>query len=928
MTAEQKARQKIDRLLQDGGWLVQDRAAMNISAGPGVAVREFQLQSGPVDYGLYVDGKVIGVIEAKPEGHTLTGVEIQSAKYTSGLPANLPNYRIPLPFAYETTGTETQFTNSIEPDFRSRPVFTFHRPEELLRLVKLERQVRDRLRHVPPLDTARLWDVQVRAIQSLEHSLADNRPRSLIQMATGAGKTFTACNFCYRLVKFAQARRILFLVDRTNLGKQTLNEFQQFVTPDNSYKFTEEFTVQHLRKNTIDPAANVVVTTIQRLYSMLKGEEEFDEGNEEGSAYETALATRKVPMPVVYNPKLPIGTFDFIVVDECHRSIYNIWRDVLLYFDAFLIGLTATPTKQTIGFFNGNLVQQYTHDNAVADGVNVGYDVYRIETQVTKDGAKLAKEPGMFIPRRDRRTRARRLAELDDDLTYTSNQLDRDVVNENQMRLVIRTFRDKLFTDIFPGRTDVPKTLAFAKTDLHADDLTRIIREEFGKGNDFCQKITSKTTGRKPEDLLNEFRNSYNPRVAVTVDMIATGTDVKPLECLLFMRNISSASYFEQMKGRGCRIVKPDDLRKVTPDARFKDRFVIVDAVGVCESDKTASKPLDRKPSVALDKLLNTIAAGAVDADLVSTLASRLARLEQAADPEQQQRVATASGTGSGLAKLSESLLASIEPEAVARRAAANFSLPPGQEPTEEQLNQAEHESMREAVKPFHNPRLREAILEAKASTEQVMDEVTPDVLLRAEFDAAAKQKAQSIVRDFQKFIETHKDEIDALRLLYSKPYKSGLRYRQVRELAVKLAVPPFYVDPKEPQTVARLWNAYEAVEPDKVKGKGGNSLVDLIALVRHAIRPQEPLVPVGAAVDERYRQWLAEKEKAGAAFTPDQRQWLDAIKDHIAKSLAIEQDDFEDVPFNQMGGLGRAAEVFGDRLPIILGELNERLAA
>ena len=307
-------------------------------------------------------------------------------------------------------------------------------------------------------------------------------------------------------------------------------------------------------------------------------------------------------MPVVYNPKVPIETFDFIIIDECHRSIYNVWRQVLEYFDAFLIGLTATPTAQTIGFFNGNLVQDYSHEKAVVDGVNVGYDVYRIETKVTKDGATLAKEPGQFVPHRDRRTRKKKLKELDDDLTYTANDLDRDVVAMDQIRLVVRTFRDRLFTEIFPGRTEVPKTLVFAKTDLHADDIVKVIREEFGRGNDFCQKITSKTTGKKPDDLLNEFRNSYNPRIAVTVDMIATGTDVKPLECLLFMRNINSASYFEQMKGRGCRVIKSDDLLSVTPDAKQKTHFVIVDAVGVCETDKTTSKPLDRKPSVSAGK--------------------------------------------------------------------------------------------------------------------------------------------------------------------------------------------------------------------------------------------------------------------------------------------------------------------------------------
>ena len=451
----------------------------------------------------------------------------------------------------------------------------------------------------------------------------------LIQMATGSGKTYTACSFCYRLIKYAHAKRVLFLVDRNNLGRQALNEFQQYRSPYTNYLFTEEFNVQRLTKNTVDPASKVCITTIQRLYSILKGEPEFEETNEESSLFESESPLIREPLPVVYNPSIPIETFDFIVIDECHRSIYNIWRQVLEYFDVFMIGLTATPTAQTAGFFRGNLVQDYSHEKAVADGVNVGYDVFRIETQISAGGATLKKEPGYFVPRRDRRTRKKRYEELDNDLTYTANQLDRDVVAESQLRLVIRTFRDRLFTDIFPGRTEVPKTLVFAKTDLHADDIVKVMREEFGKGNDFCQKITSKTTGRDPNELLSEFRNSYFPRIAVTVDMIATGTDVKPLECLLFMRNIRSASYFEQMKGRGCRVISSDDLQGVTPDARHKSRFVIVDAVGVCEQDKTASRPLDRKPSVPLEKLLQMVAQGIVHPDLTSALAARLARLAQ-----------------------------------------------------------------------------------------------------------------------------------------------------------------------------------------------------------------------------------------------------------------------------------------------------------
>ena len=931
MTPEQKARQQIDRQLELAGWIVQDYAQMHITAGLGVAVREFPLTTGFADYMLYAHAKAIGSVEAKPEGFGLMGVAEQSTKYSIGLPALLPKWEVPLPFAYESTGTECRFTNRKEPDARSRLVFTFHRPEELIRLVNLDTQVRGRLQEMPELNTGNLWKVQIESIRNLEKSLALNKPRALIQMATGSGKTFTAVNFCYRLIKYADAKRILFLVDRNNLGKQTLNEFQQFVSPVNGYKFTEEYSVQHLKKNTIAPAAKVCITTIQRLYSMLKGEEDFQEENEEGSLFETENALFKEPLPVVYNQKIPIEMFDFIVVDECHRSIYNIWRQVLEYFDASLIGLTATPTKQTIGFFGSNLVQDYAHEQAVVDGVNVGYDVYRIETKITKDGAKLAREPGVFVPHRDRRTKGKKYKELDDDLTYTANQLDRDVVSENQIRLVVGTFKDRL-PEIFPGRTEVPKTLVFAKTDLHAEDIVRILREEFGKGNDFCQKITSKSTGKKPDELLSEFRNSYFPRIAVTVDMIATGTDVKPLECLIFMRNIRSLGYFEQMKGRGCRVVDPDVLQSVTPDAKHKTHFVIVDAVGVCEDEKSATKPMDRKPSVPLDKILNLVAAGAATDDVVSTLASRLSRLDKEVDPIQQAAIQKVSG-GKTLAELSAGLLKSIDPDANTALAVEKFNIPEGPngeppEPTESQVVEVEREQMATALKAFHDPKLREAILAAKRSLEQVIDEQTPDQLLRAGFDAQALEKAKSMLTSFREFLDENKDQIEALQVLYSQPYRAGLKFRHVKELASKLNQPPFFVDPNRPESLTRLWQAYEVVEPDKVRGKGGKQLVDVIALVRHAMDPNTTLAPVRMTVQERYQQWMAEKQTSGVIFTADQRKWLDAIKDHIAASLNIEQDDLEEVPFNSIGGLGRAYELFGDTLNAILDELNERLAA
>jgi type I restriction enzyme, R subunit len=921
MTPEKQARVLIDQHLRDAGWIVQDPKGINLSEGLGVAVREFPLNSGFADYLLYVDGKAIGVVEAKPEGFPLKGVETQSSKYTFGLPKDLPHYHLPLPFAYETTGTATQFTNSLEPDPRSREVFSFHRPEELLRLVAKDDQVRGLLRKMPPLDAGQLWLVQIASITNLEKSLAKNDPRALIQMATGSGKTFTAVNFCYRLIKYAGAKRILFLVDRNNLGKQTLNEFQQFSSPSTGYKFTEEYEVQRLTGKTISPSSKICVTTIQRLYAMLANKE-LDEDAEEGSLFESDTSLVKEPMSVAYNPAIPIETFDFIVIDECHRSIYNLWRQVLDYFDAFLIGLTATPTKQTIGFFNGNLVQDYGHEQAVLDNVNVGFDVFTIETKVTKEGATLAKEPGLFIPHRDRRTKTTKYKELDDDLTYTAGQLDRDVVNKSQIRLVIETFKNKL-PEIFPGRTEVPKTLFFAKTDQHAEDIVQIIREVFGRGNDFCQKITSKTTGVKPDDLLNQFRNSYDPRIAVTVDMIATGTDVKPLECLVFMRNVKSLGYFEQMKGRGCRVVSPDELSKVTPDAKVKTHFVIVDCVGVCEEEKSATKPLDREPSVPLDKLLELVSKGVANDDLASSIASKLVRLDQRLDDNQREMIQEASG-GKNLQQISADLLTSIDPDKNTEEAKARFRV---DEPTEEQVAKMEKEKVAEALKAFHQPKLREAILSVRRSLDQVIDEQTPDVLLKAGFSEEALLKARTMLTSFRKFIEDNKDEIEAIKILYSRPYRAGLRFKHIKELANKLNQPPFYVDPSRPESLIRLWQAYELVEPGKVKGKGGKQLVDVVALVKHAIDPSTPLAPMGMTVEERYLEWLGEKEKAGVTFTVDQRKWLDAIKDHIASSLAIEQDDLEEVPFNTIGGLGRAYELFGDRLAPILDELNMRLA-
>ncbi len=449
MKPEEKTRELIDQQLKNAGWEVQDYKRINLSSNLGIAVREFPLKGGiTADYLLFVNKRAIGVIEAKPEGTTLGGVSEQSQRYLESLPENIPHYQIPLPFSYEASGTEIFFRDIRDPEYRSRRVFYFHKPQTLQEWAEDKTTLRQRLKELPvkyPLNKEGLRDAQYEAIKNLEISLAQNKLRALIQMATGSGKTYVAVAESYRLIKYAKAKRILFLVDRANLGRQTLREFQNYITPDDGRKFTELYNVQLLNSKVIDPVSKVCISTIQRMYSILKGEE-LEEELDEKSLFELEEKIKK-PLEVEYNPKVPIETFDFIIVDECHRSIYNLWRQVLEYFDAFIIGLTATPAKHTIAFFNKNLVMEYPHEKAVADGVNVPYDVYRIKTKISEQGAKI--DAGFNVKKRDKLTREQRWELLDEEVEYNSKQLDRSVVVPDQIRTIIRTFKEKLFTDLY-----------------------------------------------------------------------------------------------------------------------------------------------------------------------------------------------------------------------------------------------------------------------------------------------------------------------------------------------------------------------------------------------------------------------------------------------------------------------------------------------
>ncbi|WP_062375641.1 DEAD/DEAH box helicase family protein [Halomonas sp. KX33721] len=909
-TPEQAARDKIDKRLRACGWHVQDKDTLDFNAGLGIAVREYQTSIGPADYVLFVDRQAVGIIEAKPDswGAWLTSVEEQSAGYANAK-LKWVTLNESLPFIYECTGQVTRFTSTQDPVPRSREVFSFHRPETLSIWLQAPHSFRSGLASLPSLNHEGLRDCQITAITNLEASLKADKPRALVQMATGSGKTFTAITQAYRLLKHAGARRILFLVDTKNLGEQAEQEFMAFIPNDDNRKFTELYNVQRLNSPSIASDNQVVISTIQRMYATLKGEELSEGAEEEHPAEHTWRP--KEPVPVVYNPKLPPEYFDVVVIDECHRSIYNLWRQVIEYFDSYLIGLTATPDNRTYGFFQKNVVSEYTHENAVADKVNVGNDVYLIETEITQKGETL--KPEQLIEKRQRDTRAKRWETQDDELAYAATQLDRSVVNPDQIRTVIRAFHDK-WPEIFPGRKELPKTLIFAKTDSHADDIIQTVRQEFNEGNDFCRKITN--GAKNPKSSLSAFRNDYYPRIAVTVDMIATGTDVKPLECLMFMRDVKSKNYFEQMKGRGTRVMKADDLQKVSPSAQAKTHYVIVDAVGVTKSLKTASQPLDSKPSIPFKDLAMGLMMGDRSEETVSSLAARLARLDHKLSADDHQKITAEAGTS--LAAIVSDLFNAIDPDKVEADAKAAGH----PEPDDAAMQTAREVRIKQAANIFTGP-LINLMDTVRRDNEQTIDHENLDTLLRTEWAGSVAENAQQITREFEAYLDENRDQIEALTIYFNTPARrSEVTYAMIKDVLQKLT------NDRPRLAPLTVWQAYAHL--DEYKGSNpASDLTALVALIRRVTGLDATLTPHTERVRRNFQNWVLNRHAGhGEKFTEEQMEWLRMIRDHLATSFTIERDDLDMAPFDSRGGLGQMYALFGDNMDDMMTEINKALSA
>jgi type I restriction enzyme R subunit len=725
---------------------------------------------------------------------------------------------------------------------------------------------------------------------------------------------------------------VLFLVDTKNLGEQAEQEMMAYVPIDDSRKFTELYTVQRLKNSFVDKGADVCISTIQRLYSLLQ-DKELDEAAEETNPAE--LTQPKAPVPVAYNPKIPPEFFDVIFIDECHRSIYNLWQQVLDYFDAFLVGLTATPDNRTYGFFRKNVVSDYSHEKAVADGVNVGNEIYLIDTHVTRHGGVLAAE--QQVEKRERLTRKKRWEQQDEDAAYTAKQLDRDIVNPDQIRTIIRAFRDNL-PAIFPGREEVPKTLIFAKTDSHADDIINTVREEFGEGNAFCKKVTYRAAqdrkladgtidrGEDPKSILAQFRNEYHPRIAVTVDMIATGTDVRPLECLLFMRDVKSRNYFEQMKGRGTRTLDMDDLRKVTPSARTaKTHYVIVDAMGVTQSLKTASQPLITKPGVPLKDLATGILMGATDADSVSSLAGRLARLDKQLDADDRRRLREAAG-GVELSHLVGKLFNAIDADLIEARALDLAGQPAGTDPGDTLRDQAQQQLVGEAA-ALMNGELIDLLDTIRREKEQTIDHDNLDHVTYAGWNKDSAASAAALTEEFADWLAANRDQIEALTIYFAQPWRRrDVTLKLVRQVLDKLKADKPRLAP------LRVWQAYGQLDDARHSGESRNpeaELATLVALIRRVCGLDAKITPFADTVRKNFQTWIMQHHAGGAdKFNEEQMNWLRMLRDHICHSFHVDRSDLDYSPFDSQGGLGKMWALFGEGMEPLLDELNEALVA
>lgn len=865
MTPEEKARQKIDQWFAEAGWKVINREDYEPTS-TAVAIREGLLKGNlEADYFLFINGKAVGVLEAKREDIDALSDKVcaQAALYAKSVPHIYQTYQNPLPFIFTSNGKDLYFCDFRKQEQSFKQIMAIPTPYDLVKQLGIS----DYFAGLPTLQKKGLRDCQYEAVTELEKSFRSGQNRALMVLATGAGKTYTACLAAYRLLSYTPMRRILFLVDRNNLGKQAEGEFGTFRLTENGDAFNTIFTVNRLRSLSIPSDSNVIISTIQRLFSFLKGDTIDDDDEDEGNE-----PAEEIILPP--NPNLPHDYFDLIIIDECHRSIYGNWRKVLEYFDtARLVGLTATPVPETMAFFNNNRIVNYTLEKSIVDGVNVDCRVYRIRTQVTENGGAILK--GEKVKEETRYTGDIKTIFNKEAKTYTSKELNRSVINPAQIKLVLSTYRDVIYTELFndPQREAnfdwLPKTLIFALNETHATNIVQIAKEVFGRTDDrFVQKITY--SAGDSNELIRQFRNDKDFRIAVTCTLVATGTDIKPLEVVMFMRDVESLPLYIQMKGRGVRTIGDEQLRNVTPNAFSKDCFFLVDAVGVTEHEKTIPTAADEPTTktITFKELLERISHGYLPDEYLQRLAATLSRIYNKADNSQRNEFTR---------------LAHDDMKELASRiydALDNNPLPPF-------ININEPNNERKGlVAPLANhANARRYLLILSAG---FVNTLMPgeDTLISKGFSI---EEAQDTTEAFEEFCREHTDEIEALRIIYNNEGEP-ITYSMLKDLENKLKMANNHFTSKQ------LWNSYAILNPNSVRRsttkEESDALTNIIQLVRYAFRQIERLDSVVTTSKQYFNLWLGQNQRE---ITDKQREVISRIVDYIASNGACTVKDIRE---------------------------------
>ena len=897
LTPEQKARKRIDEMFAEAGWKVlsRDEYAPNISA---VALEEGLMNGNlEADYLLFVSGKAVGVLEAKRVEIDVDCpvVAEQAVKYTRSLPDWYQYWQKPLPLAYVSNGKQLLFKDNRIPKTDFQPISRIHTPKEIVEMLKIP----DMYAGLPALKEKGLRACQFEAITNLENSFRGGQERALMVLATGAGKTYTACTAAYRFLSYTPMKRVLFLVDRNNLGKQAEGEFGMYRLTETGDPFNTIFTVNRLKSSRIPKDTTVMISTIQRLFSLLKGDEVSD--IEDDDEYEP-----DAPIELAGNLALPHDYFDLIIIDECHRSIYGNWKAVLDYFDtAKMIGLTATPVPETVAFFNSNVVINYTLEKSIIDGVNVDYRIYRIKTRETADGGAIRE--GQKVKQITRYTGKVEQISTRESRNYTREELNRSIVNPAQIKLILETYRDAVYTEMFcdPQREPImdylPKTLIFALNDAHASNIVKIAKEVFGRDesdNTFVQKITY--SAGDSNQLIREFRNDKNFRIAVTVTLVATGTDIKPLEVVMFMRDVRSEQLYIQMKGRGVRTIGDEQLRNVTPNAFSKDLFYLVDAVGVTEHEHVVVSPGEpTDPTISLEVLMERIAHGLVSDEYLKMLAGRLARIHNKCNSEQREQFFNLAHTSMG--EIAAGIYEAFEK---------------GTLPTFESINEPNLERKALVTVIANSPQVRKFILVLAAGFVTILQPGEDELITKG----FTTEEAAATTQAFEQYIEEHKDDIEALRIIYNNNGEP-LTYSMLTGLQKML------MQANSKFRISQLWNNYALLKPEEVTKFGTkeerDAITNIIQLVRYGYHMTSNLVGLQATAKQYFNLWCGQLQRT---ITDAQKELLTQIVDYIVTNGSCEVQDIieNDRPYaaqiiNSFGGRQQADEAISSLSQFLL---------